>query len=367
MSCARRAVVLPYALFAAVAGCSSSKTSSLPAVDAGATPAAPYVQMLLDRAHVGSDSAMPDFQHADADISLTGAPFARVSLVVDLESPCFPWDKWRSDPPPSGQGWPADCDAFDCNFEMSLVDPTASPGTPGVELVRAITPFGGPEHIEQDVTDAFNAIQGPRTFHVALGAYLDPAGKVSGSKGAWFVSAHLDVTPGAPPSKALAVIPLYFGGVTAGQTVSDVPFTLPAGTTGTRLEYRVTGHGGATDASVWCSGPADEFCRRVHHVYLDGNEIDQSRPWRFDCDKGCTVADGGPFGQGQYCAENPCGDPSSVRASRANWCPGSVTAPRSWTPAALSSPGPHTFRFAIDGIAVGAEWRVSAVAYAYGD
>jgi peptide-N-glycosidase F-like protein len=348
---------------ASLLACSSSAGSP---ADAVAKPQAPYTQTLLDRAHIGSDSSMPDFEHADADVELTGAPFAHVNLVVDLESPCFPWSKWQSDPPPSGQNWPADCDAFDRNFEMSLVDPIAPQGSPGLELVRAITPFGGPEHIEQDVTDAFNVVQGKRAFHVTITAYPDPAGKVSGSRGGWYVSAHLDVTPGSPPANVLAVIALYYDSVTAGQTIPDVPFTMPPGTTSSRLEYRATGHGGATAASAGCFGPADEFCRRLHHVVLDGQEIEQATPWRNDCDQLCTLTDGGPFGQGQYCAQNPCGGLASVPASRANWCPGSVTPPLSWMPAPLSSPGAHTFHFSVDGIAPGGQWRVSAVAYAYG-
>jgi hypothetical protein len=40
---------------------------------------------------------------------------------------------------------PADCDAFDRNFEIALDEPDADSGAPpGLELVRAITPFGGP-------------------------------------------------------------------------------------------------------------------------------------------------------------------------------------------------------------------------------
>lgn len=333
---------------------------------ADAQPAAPYTQTLLDKAHIGSDSSKPDFQKATASVALTGAPFAKVNLVVDLVSPCFPFSNWTTDPPPSGQNWPADCDAFDRNFEMALVDPSAPAGTPGLELVRAITPFGGPEHVEQDVTDVFNAIQGARTFQVIIPTYSDSKGVVSGSNGGWFVSAHLDVTPGTPPANVLAVIPLYYDSLGAGQTVPDVPFTMPPGTTSSRLEYRVTGHGGASDPSSSCFGPAEEFCRRTHHVFLDGQPIQQTIPWRNDCDKLCTTVTGGPGG-GSYCKENPCGAIQSVTASRANWCPGSETPPLAWTPDALSTPGPHTFRFGIDGIYQGGQWRVSAVAYAYGD
>ena len=342
-------------------------------VDVVSEPAPPYTQTLLDHVHIGSDSSKPDFQKATASVALPGGPFAQVSLVVDLVSPCFPFSNWKTDPPPAGQSWPADCDAFDRNFEMALIDPdpadaSDAQASPGLELVRAITPFGGPEHIEQDVTDVFNALQGPRTFQVVIPTYSDSAGKVSGSNGGWFVSAHLVVTPGTAPANVLAVIPLYYDSVTAGEMVADIPFTMPAGTTSSRLEYRVTGHGGASDPSTSCIGPAEEFCKRTHHVYLDDQPIEQIIPWRSDCTKLCTLTDGGPFGgAGQYCAQNPCGAPQSVDAPRANWCPGSETPPASWTLTALSTPGAHTFKFAIDGIFQGGDWRVSAVAYAYGD
>ena len=333
--------------------------------------AAPYTQALLDHAHIGSDSSMADFQQADAPFTLTGAPFASAKLVVDLSSPCFPWTNWTTDPPPAGQSWPADCDAFDRNFEMSLVDPAAPKDTPAIELVRAISPFGGPEHVEQDVTDVMNAVHGARTFHVTITAYPDPAGKVSGSKGGWYVSAHLELTPGPPPDNVLGVMPVFYGDVFAGQTIADMPLTMPPGTTSGRLEYRVTGHGGAlTDAGAafpTCFGAAEEFCRRQHHVFVDDGEIASPYPWRGNCDTLCTLTDGGPFGGGQYCAQNPCGDPTSVQASRANWCPGSATPPLSWTPSALASPGGHTVRFAIDGIVLGGQWRVSVVAFAYGN
>ena len=102
-------------------------------------------------------------------------------------------------------------------------------------------------------------------------------------------------------------------------------------------------------------------------VFADvaNQQIEQTIPWRNDCDQLCTMTDGGPFGS--YCAQNPCGLPASVTASRANWCPGSETAPYQWTPAGLSTPGSHSFRFAIDGIYQGAQWRVSATVYAYGN
>jgi len=343
--------------------------SGAPEVEAG--PAAPYSQMLLDSARIGSDSSQSNFQNATADVQLTGAPFANVNLVVDLTSTCYPFSNWATDKPPAGQNWPADCDAFDRNFEMALFDP-ANPSVPGLELVRAITPFGGPEHIEQDVTDAFNAIgAADRTFKITIPSYSDGAGIVSGSKGGWNVSAHLDVTPGPAPSNVLMVQSLLYTSISPGGGTSHLaelptyPFTLPAGTTSTKIEYRVTGHGGATDTTGDCIGPADEFCQRVHVLTLDGQQLATMTPWRADCAKLCTqVVNSTGYGPvGKYCQENPCGYIPSVQAPRANWCPGSETPPFTYMP--TLTPGDHTFAFTISAIA--GEWRVSATVYAYGN
>lgn len=340
-----------------------------------------------------------NFERASASLPpLAGGPFANVNLVVDLTSPCFPWSNWDASAPPPGQAWPVACDPFDRIFLISVagaaagggdagaldagasdaavVDAAAtdagstdagamSPPPPALELVHAVTPFGGPEHIETDVTDLFNSGSlGPQTFNVFISTGADSTGHVTGSSDGWFVSARLDVTPGMPPKNVLGVIPLFDARVNAGQTISDIPFTLPPGTTSALLEYKVTGHGGVSDTSSACIGPADEFCQRLHHVYIDDQQIQQTTPWRTDCASECTITDGGPFGQ--YCAQNPCGDPQSVQAPRANWCPGTPSVPYEWPlPASGATPGAHTFKFAIDNV-VG-YWEVSAVVYAYGN
>lgn len=345
---------------AAVAcGTSSPTTSTDAGVDAGFL--APYTQSLLDDARIGSDSSQPNFQKVKGEFALKGGTFASVKLVVDLTSTCYPWDKWTANPPPSGQSWPTDCDAFDRNFELAVLDP-ANPDAPGLELIRAITPFGGPEHLEADVTDALNGIGGDkRVFQAFITTYSDSAGQVSGSAGGWNVSAHFEVTPGDAPAKVLAVLPLTYFDDKAGGAETKLPFTLPVGTTRTRIEYRVTGHGGADGAATGCNAPADEFCLRTHVLTVDGAPLDTLKPWRTDCKTLCTLTPGSPFGD--YCLENPCGLPASVRAPRANWCPGSETKPFAWEPALTE--GPHTFGFTVDKIA--GQWRVSATVYAFGD
>ncbi|MBL8951437.1 MAG: hypothetical protein JNK82_11705 [Myxococcaceae bacterium] len=298
---------------------------------------------------------------AAASFSLTGTSFERVTLVVELATTCFPFESWSSNPPPMGHRWPADCDAFDRNFELELL---SIDGGVDHELIRAITPFGGPLRIEEDVTHALNFGPTGRTLQVTIPTWSDGAGQVSGANGGWNVTARLYVVPGRPAQRVLAVVPLVDAndGPDAGRTVS---FTVPTGATSARLEYRVTGHGGGPIDPA-CIGPAEEFCQRAHHLFIDGAKVRQLTPWRSDCASLCTVAHYGNPGF-DYCVENPCGAMQSVRAPRANWCPGSVTEAIVLNEAALATPGPHSFGYVIDNVAPGGSWRVSAVLYVLGD
>jgi hypothetical protein len=290
---------LAVALFACAA-CNDGGKSNMPP---STVVADPYTLGVFDNTHITSNSAGPNYQHALGDLDFHDGPFASAKLIVDLKSPCYPFTNWKTMPAPAGQSWPAACDAFDRNFELTL-DPAAADGKPGYELMRAITPFGGPEHLEIDVTDVANGLPGKHSLDVFITTYSDAAGKVSGSNGGWDVSAHIDVTPGQAPRHVLAAISLINGNQKAGEMPPMAQLTIPAGTTSTRLEYRVTGHGGANDPSSDCIGPAEEFCQRMHHVLVDGTELEAFQPWREDCDQLCTLTAGGPFG-GKYCLENP--------------------------------------------------------------
>ena len=329
-------------------------------IEAGPIVGAKTTETPMFRALIGSDASKPTFQKARSSVDLTGT-FQRVMLIVDLESPCFPFEKWKDDPPPKGHNWPASCDAFDRNFETSLVDPV-NPSAPGLELVRAITPFGGPLHIEEDVTDVWNGIEGPRDLSIHITTYSDGAGKVSGSNGSWFVSAKVEKTGGPPPREVLAVTPLFYGSVKSDASTCALPFDIPQGATKTQVFYRATGHGGQIEEGAECRQPADEFCQREQEIGFDAETKQKVTFWRKDCKSLCTVKH--YIGNGldlDYCEENPCGAQASVRASRANWCPGSITPPAEYAPTS-GAPGPHTFHFGIAKIAKEGSWTVSATA-----
>jgi hypothetical protein len=371
----KRSVLVAAASLAAL-GCGGSSeatgtgtsSSSGAGGGGGSFPAASDITA-LDGVRIGSN---PDdkasYQHADADVELTKGPFASVVVAVDLATTCYPFDGWKNDPPPTGQSWPADCDAFDRNFELSFDDPDHPTDPPGLEVMRAITPFGGPEHQDIDITDVANALAaGKHRLRVVIPTYSDAAGMVSGSNGGWNVSAKIHVVPGAPPRKVLAMIPLFDGVQTTKTSPKPIHFKVPAGTKSARIEYRVTGHGGAM-SDPGCIGPAEEFCNRTHTVFVDDQQLAVTYPWRMSCGAFCTIAhQDGANGGFDYCKENPCGDPNSVRAPRANWCPSSLTPPFTWDAPALHQEGDHTFSWTISDVVTGGEWRISATYFALGE
>lgn len=372
---ARSAFVVVGAAALGVAGCGShdSGGSSGTGGDAGdagadvATVADPYTIDAFDDVRITSDSSQANFQHATADVDFHDGPFASVKLIADLASTCYPFDSWANDPPPTGQNWPAECDAFDRNYEFSLDDPGADGDPPGIELERAITPFGGPEHLEVDITDVANGLPGKHTLKVTIPTWSDGAGQVSGSNGGWNVTAKIEVVPGDAPRKILAVVPLYYGNEDSTVTTDPTAdFTVPDGTTDARIEYRVTGHGGGAKATG-CIGPAEEFCHRGHTAYVDDVQVGLLDPWRDDCASLCTIAhQNSATGGFDYCQENPCGSIQSVQAPRANWCPGSETPPFVLQGGPMATAGTHTFRWHISQIALGGMWHVSATYFAIG-
>lgn len=332
------------------------------------TDTQPRTVAAFDDVRITSDPSAANFQKADATIDWQRGPFASVRLVVDLESTCFPFEKWKANPPPSGQNWPADCDAFDRNFELLLDPPVdAEKGRPAIELVRAITPFGGPLHLDVDITDVANGLPGPHTLRTTIATWSDGAGLVSGSNGGWNVTAKVEVVPGPAPRRVLAVIPLWNGSHTTESVLGPLPFEVPAGATDARIELRATGHGGP-NTGKGCTGPAEEFCRREIVPRLDETRLEPLDPWRNDCDELCTIVtqDGSVLNGLDYCAENPCGAIGSVNAPRANWCPGSVTPPFVIADAAMRTAGPHAFDWTISKLEPGGSWRLSATYFAFG-
>jgi len=350
-------VVLP----ALALGCTSEPLS-----EPAPTPAAGAASTIgvLERVRVSSDDSAENVRRAGADVDFGAEPVARATLKVELESPCFPFDAWQDQDVPAGHAWPALCDAFDRALSVSLDDPAdAEAGPPGLELLRAVTPFGGPLTMESDITDVVNGLPGPHRLTIAIDTWGDPEGQVTGARGEWIVTITVELEPGPAPRRVLGVQPLFFG----SQLEPALPalgFRTPEGATTGRLEYRATGHGSVFD--IGCRNPAEEFCPRTHSLALDGQPLDEFVAFRDDCTELCTLQ---RFESAErsfdYCAENPCGAIESVRAPRANWCPGSVTPPRVVESAEFGAPGAHQIETVIDELIEGGSWRVSLSYFAF--
>lgn len=328
----------------------------------------PHKILVFNKVRINSRGKI-NVRKAFSNVDFGTGPFKKVTLIVDLDTTCFPFSKWQSNPPPMGQNWPADCDAFDRNFEFHLDPPKDKTQPPALELIRAITPFGGPLHLEVDITDIANGKPGKHRIKTTITTWSDGKGKVSGSNGGWFVSAHLQVEPGSAPRKVLAVIPLSNHSYRKTTGKHEVEFHIPKGTKRTRLEYRATGHGGDRNvSSIYCIGPGEEFCQRTHKVYIDGKQEKKFMPWRKDCQKQCTLT---KYKLGsrtiEVCKENPCGSIRSVRASRANWCPGSITPPYVWSFPSTTTAGKHTFSYEVLHTSKGGMWKISTFLIAYGE
>jgi hypothetical protein len=332
-------------------------------------PTEPYTEVVFDKTRINSHGKI-NGRHALKEFELKGTSFKRVTLQVELHTTCFPFSKWRDDPPPAGHRWPPKCDAYDRLFTFILDPKTDKNPKPGIELVRAVTPFGGPMKFDIDVTDIFNGLPGKHTLRVNIGTWSDGKGQVSGSDGGWNVTAKLKVVPGVAPRNVLAVIPLFdYSYKHNDGKIDEAKFTIPKGTRKIRLEYRTTGHGGGKADRPACIGHADEFCRRTHLLYVDGKEMQALVPWRDDCAKRCNEGPvPGPSGRNiNVCRSNPTGSIASVKAPRANWCPGAITQPFWFDYKELTTPGEHTFGFKVRNVAKGGSWRTTAVVIAYGE
>jgi hypothetical protein len=240
-------------------------------------------------------------------------------------------------------------------------------GSPAVELLRFITPFGvghfsdhpktaalRPAYVphwadsvtwEADLSDYAPLLRGD----VTLGLHID-----TWSAEGYTVSATLELAPSPHaciPPATHAVTSLFnttpllpgkeaFTAFADGPV--DIPWNVPSALSDPVLLVTTTGHGGHAEG--------DEFTPREHVVRLDGREIARWTPWRDDCasfrrlnpSSGVWTED--VVWKGDTLPERI----ASSDYSRSGWCPGAAVEPVRIAPGPVAG-GPHVLTLEIVG------------------
>lgn len=217
-------------------------------------------------------------------------------------------------------------------------------GVPDLEVVRFITPYGGPGDYEVDVTALAPLLRGRRTIRAQIDTWTSPAWRLGLSFRYTRVRDYDDPTWAAPA---------YFTANFNRQEMPDgdsVRVTIPPGLKRVVLQYLSTGH--CTDGV-----DEDEFVSKANVLSIDGMVVARLHPWRDDCRR---FRDRNP-----YCARWTDGSWSSDY-SRSGWCPGVEVLPTELDLTDHLTPGTHTLRFVIENMrprdAKGnyGYWRVAA-------
>ena len=219
----------------------------------------------------------------------------------------------------------------------------AVPGTPGVEVVKVMTAYGGLTEHEIDVTHLAPLLQGSCTFTAFVDTWVSPA---------WLVDFSLTFYPDASQSPPARVVPLVFETFDEENSRGEprkIDVDIPGQASKSVLHYLVSGH--CTDGRG-----ADEFESKDNVVAVDGREVLRYKPWRDDC---IRFRETNP-----YCRRWSDGS-WSADYSRSGWCPSDAVLPKVTDLSANLTRGRHTLSFNIEDIRPKKDdhlgyWRVSA-------
>lgn len=224
---------------------------------------------------------------------------------------------------------------------------TVAPGAAEIELMRFVTPFGGPATFTADLTAFAPLLSGETSLRVWISTWKQPA---------WKVTLKLDYTAdGVGYRRPEWAMPVFNGEVTADKHTLRSVIDVPEGLSRPRLHLLSTGH--ATDGAG-----GDEFISRSHVLRVDGVEVARWRPW--------TEA-GGPLRSANPTSGRMDIDGRQLWASdldRSGWHPGLIVDPLH-IPLPELLAGRHTIELEIVNIRPKDQsgygyWRVSAIAVA---
>ncbi len=202
-------------------------------------------------------------------------------------------------------------------------------GPASIELIRFITPFGGPAVYTADLTALAPMLHGDVRLRAFVDTYANPA---------WELTLTLDFTrEGVGFRRPAFAAPLFFmRGLTADQPAVRSRVRIPEGLDRPRLRILTTGH--ATDGRG-----GDEFVTRRHVLRINGETVASWRPW----------SEGG----GELRSLNPTsgrfvvGDREvwSSDLDRSGWNPGLIVEPK-LIPLPELTPGEHEIELLVEDI-----------------
>ncbi len=221
-------------------------------------------------------------------------------------------------------------------------------GMPDLELIKFITPYGGPKTYVRDITHLKPYLEQGGTLKAFVDTWSSPGWEFTfefwtrDSRGA------TDQVDSMPSDWVIPLI--YEESITAEDQPDPVHVYIPEGTYRTELYYLVSGH--CTDGR-----DADEFESKFNVVKVDGREVLRYKPWRNDCTRYRDI--------NPYTRHWPDGTWSSDY-SRSGWCPGDMVEPLVTDLRMDLPPGRHLMEFAVEDVRPRDEnghhgyWRVSA-------
>lgn len=240
---------------------------------------------------------------------------------------------------------------------------------PAVELLKFMTGFGTglpykrdniPDHPtvekwaeyslwEQDVSHLADFLQGEVNISAIIDTWVSPG---------WLMDFELvfeeDVK--VSPDWVVSIFNTTGEYRTKEFWASDaaaVEVTIPEGLEFVKMYYLTSGHGGRSSG--------DEFNKKDHVIYVDGQEVLRFIPWRDD---------GRLFRKFSPTSAKWEGDIWSSDLSRSNWIPGDQVQPKVFELGKFLTAGKHKIRFSVEGMADSTPdnlnyWNTSVVLVGY--
>jgi hypothetical protein len=292
----------------------------------------------------------PEILSADGKVR-PADPWTRLgsmTIAVDRSSPLAPTSQPSTPPPRPSATAPSTQpdDASDREYPVTTVVPEET-GEAEIEIMRFVTPFGGPATYTADLTAFAPLLAGKTCLRVWISTWKKPAWKVT------LTLAYSEA--GAGYRRPIFAQPIFNSEVNAERRALRAQIMIPRGVSRPRLHVLSTGH--ATDGAG-----GDEFISRTHVLRIDGQEAARWRPWS---------ELGGPLRDINPTSGRTEIDGRELWASdldRSGWHPGLLVEPQR-IPLPELSAGEHVIELEVQGIRPKDQsgygyWRISAVVVA---